>query len=60
MRQGEWFTVDEVAERLKVNPVTVRGWIRSGELKAVQLGRAGYRIIEADLQAFLDQRKPAA
>lgn len=39
-------TVDEVAERLRVNPATVRRWCREGTLKATQLpgARGSWRI----------------
>ncbi len=54
----DFLTVSEVAERLKVQPLTVRRWLKSGDLIGVQLGdRAGWRIDEADLQRFLDQRR---
>ncbi|MDP9363134.1 MAG: helix-turn-helix domain-containing protein [Chloroflexota bacterium] len=54
----EYLTVSEVAERLKVTPLTVRRWIKSGELIGVQLGdRAGWRISEEDLEAFLEARR---
>jgi excisionase family DNA binding protein len=50
-------TVSEVAERERVKPDTVRGWIRSGELPAIDLARRGakrprFRIRLEDLQAF--------
>jgi excisionase family DNA binding protein len=35
----EFLTVDEVAERLRVNPQTVRNWIRAGKCPAVKVGR---------------------
>ena len=51
-------TVDQVAERLKVNEQTVRRWLREGELQGVAFGgRTGWRISEGDLQAFLDARR---
>lgn len=54
-------TVDQVAERLQVNPETVRRWLRRGELEGVDLGhKAGYRVTEAALREFLESRKPAA
>ena len=48
-------TVQEVAHRLRVNPYTVRRWLREGALKGRLLGgrRAGYRIAETDLRRFL-------
>jgi excisionase family DNA binding protein len=54
----EWITVEEMAERLKVNEETVRRWIRSNKLQVLDLGgqRAGYRIRRQDAEAFLRQR----
>ena len=52
------YTVERVAEILGVHPETVRNWIKSGELPAIDLGgRAGYRISQRDLDAFLDKRR---
>jgi excisionase family DNA binding protein len=45
-------TVKEVADRLKVSEATVRGWIRDGELRAIEIGK-GWRIADSDLDAFL-------
>ena len=55
----EYFTVDEIAKRLKVTPLTVRRWLNSGDLEGTRLsaGRAGWRISEADLEAFLAKRR---
>ena len=55
MPDDEFLTVEQVARELKVNPETVRGWIRSGELVAIDLG--GYRIARSDLNDFLERRK---
>ena len=52
----EWLTVDEVARQFKVHIKTVRHWINTGELEAMDIGR-GYRISKSDLQAFIDKRK---
>ncbi len=53
----EVYTVQEVAQRLRVSERTVRNWIESGELPAFPIGKRGYRISKADLQAFVDERK---
>ena len=51
-------TVEDVATRLSVHPDTVRRWIKSGELRAINLGvRAGYRIPKSALDEFLKQRE---
>ncbi len=49
-------TTDEVAVELKVHVKTVRDWIASGELEALDLGQ-GYRIWKSDLMKFLNSRK---
>jgi excisionase family DNA binding protein len=50
------YTVEEVANQLRVNPRTVRSWIASGELIALDVGRE-YRISQTDLNAFIEKRK---
>lgn len=48
------YTVKEISELLNTNPETVRRWIRSGKLKAVQGSRKGGNAITEDaLQGFL-------
>lgn len=51
-------TVQEVADRLRVNRETVRRWLRSGQLRGIKLGgdRAGFRIGEEVLREFLSKR----
>lgn len=56
---NEFLTSQDIAERLHVNIETVRRWLRTGKLKGTPLGRAGYRIEEADYEAFLRARKDA-
>lgn len=52
-----YLTTADVATRLGVSLDTVRRWLRSGELKGTPFGRAGYRIEDADFQAFFQQRR---
>jgi excisionase family DNA binding protein len=47
-----FFTVAEIAERLRVSTRTVRRWIETFELVSHRFGRA-VRIAESDLNAFL-------
>lgn len=53
------YSVEEVADRLGLHVRTVRGYIRTGRLKAVRIGKQ-YRIAQADLQAFTGQDRPSA
>ena len=52
---GALLTVAEVASGMRVSNMTVYRLIKSGELPAVRVGK-GYRIREAELQRFLDER----
>lgn len=52
MENNEFFTVEQVAELLKVHWQTVLNYIKSGKLKAVKLGK-GYRISSVALQEFI-------
>jgi excisionase family DNA binding protein len=49
-------TVNEVAERLRVHPITVRRHIKAGRLRAVRIGRS-VRVSEAELSR-LSSRSP--
>ena len=56
-KQREWLTVQQVAERLQVHEETIRRWIREGEFPVLDIGRrAGYRIREEDLEAYIAAR----
>ena len=52
MAREQYQTVKEVAESLKVSEATVRGWIKHGELRAIEIGK-GWRIADSDLDSFL-------
>ncbi len=52
----EFFTVEELANRLKVSEQTIRLWIREGRLEAYKFGRA-HRVPASALQRFLEQSK---
>jgi len=47
-----FYTIKEVAEKLQVNPETVRNYIRRGQLIGKQIGRPIY-ISETSLKEFL-------
>jgi excisionase family DNA binding protein len=50
------YTTEEVAEKLKITPKTVRQYIQRGELEAIDMGQ-GYRIYKRDLDTFLEHRR---
>ena len=50
-------TVEEVAALLTRSPTTVRGWIRSGELRAYKFNNREYRIPRAALQELMDRAR---
>ena len=52
-----FYTTDEVAKLLQVDPESVRRYVRSGKLKAVKLGGKFIRIDKADLDSFIEQLK---
>ena len=57
MPQGaNWLTTEEIARDLKVNVNTVRRWIQSGELVALDVG-GEYRVSREDYEAFVQRRK---
>jgi excisionase family DNA binding protein len=50
----EWFTVAEIAARLKVGEPTIRAWLRSKRLRGHNFGgKMGYRVRATDLEEFL-------
>ena len=55
-----FLTPPGVAKLLRVSPDKVHGWIRRGDLKAVNVGngfRPRYRVSRANLDAFLATRE---
>jgi excisionase family DNA binding protein len=58
MPQDQYQTVQEIAERLEVAEATVRQWIKSGALRAIDIGK-GWRISDTDLAQFLTSRETA-
>jgi excisionase family DNA binding protein len=61
---GDVMTVRQVANQLAVDTATVTGWIRTGQLKASNVGkgliRPRWRVALGDLKAFLARRQVQA
>jgi excisionase family DNA binding protein len=51
MLTPQLYTIERVAELLKLHVKTVRSYVRGGKLKAKRIGKQ-YRITRADLEAF--------
>lgn len=49
------YTLQEVADYLKVTRQTVYNYLTQKKIKAFKMGGREYRVTESDLQAFLRQ-----
>ncbi len=57
----EWLTTAEVAKVLKVNPETVKRWLRGGEMRGSLLSdRAGWRVAREEVARFMRARENLA
>lgn len=51
-----FLTVEQVAEELNVSPVQMRALVKTGELRAIQVGGRGmWRIGVKDLEDFIEE-----
>lgn len=57
MPQQRFYTTEEVAKLLQVDPETVRRYVRQGNLRAVKLGGKFIRIDKVDLDLFIEELK---
>jgi excisionase family DNA binding protein len=50
--------LDEIVAELRVDPSTVRRWLRTGQLKGYKLAgnRTGWRVRRIDLERFVESR----
>ena len=51
---GEYLTVEEIAEKLRLPVESVRHWLRSGKLKGIKFGKV-WRIPTENYNAFVKQ-----
>ena len=56
---GQVMTVDQVAEYLQLNRLTVYRYVREGRIPAAKIGKL-YRVLKADVDDFLERQKTAA
>jgi len=54
--QPRLLTTLEVAERLVLNPETIRRWVKAGRLEPVPLPGRNYRFREEDIEALCQKR----
>lgn len=52
----EIYTVQEVAQQMKVSERTVRNWIEKEGLPAFPIGKRGYRITKSSLDTWVEER----
>ena len=55
MVENKYYTVQEVADTLRIHWQSVLNYIKSGKLQAIKLGK-GYRISESALDKFIADR----
>jgi len=56
MEDEKYYTIEEVAEMLKVVYMTVYRWIKQGKLKAFRVGKK-YMIKKSDIEALVEKSK---
>lgn len=52
----QFYTIEEIAQLLKVSYLTVFRWVKAGKLSAYKVGKQ-YRIDVQDLNKFLEKSK---
>jgi len=53
---SNFLTPEEIAERLKIHPGTVREWLRQSKLKGIKVGKL-WRVEEEEFKRFLKEGK---
>lgn len=54
--QETYYSVEQIAEMLKIHPKTVQRYIREGKLRATKIGK-GWRISGHDLSLFIENER---
>ena len=56
LNKSEFYTAKELADKLRVNIMTIYRYIKAGKLKAYKIGKE-FRIDKKEFQRFLDRAK---
>ena len=56
MRKQEYYTANELADKLRINIMTIYRYIKAGKLKAYKIGKE-FRIDKKEFNKFLDKVK---
>ena len=56
MNEEEFYTAKELAEKLRVNIMTIYRYIKAGKLKAYKIGKE-FRIEKSEFDKFLNKTK---
>lgn len=56
LMESQYFSINEVAETLRVSYLTVYRWVRLKKLKCIRAGKQ-YRIDKKDLEVFIKNEK---
>ena len=56
IKKQELYTAQELADKLRVNIMTIYRYIKAGKLKAYKIGKE-FRINKAEFNSFLDKVK---
>ena len=53
-----WLTVAQIAEIVKLSPITVRSWLVDGRLRGEKAGPRQWRVDPEELRRFLGESEP--
>jgi len=56
MTQPDFYLVEELAEKLRVNKMTIYRWIKAGKLEVYKMGKE-YRIPKNEFDKFMNNHK---
>ena len=56
MRKQEYYTANELADKLRVNIMTIYRYIKAGKLKSYKIGKE-FRVDKKEFQRFLNKTK---